>query len=209
MQHRIVIAAIVSLTTVGAVHAQATEGEQQQHQLPSSRLPQGPSPAGGLNESQSSTQAKPFTAELRFDIKNGEPGLPNEYTKLVFADGSNRYVALVRRSGKVVSEGIFRGATVQEWGLHEVTLGPDTNGRGTGYLVIARGPGDILYLKTQLRQITVPGKEGESRSAFNGLWEVSGATGKFTGLQGAGTLQINRISESERQWILEGELSKP
>jgi hypothetical protein len=79
---------------------------------------------------------------------------------------------------------------------------------GTGYLVIAFSPGNVLYLKTQLRQITVPGKDRESRSAFNGLWEVSGATGKFTGLQGAGTLQINRLSESERQWILEGELSK-
>ncbi|TCF98385.1 hypothetical protein BZM26_25925 [Paraburkholderia strydomiana] len=142
-------------------------------------------------------------------MKNGEPGLPNEYTKLIFADGSNRYVALVRRSGKVVGEGMLRGATVQEWGLHEVTLGPETNGRGTGYLVITQGSSDILYLKTQLRQITLAGKPGAPRSAFNGLWEVSGATGKFNGLKGAGTLRINRLSESERQWVLEGELSGP
>ncbi|KAA1014858.1 hypothetical protein FVF58_02700 [Paraburkholderia panacisoli] len=136
-------------------------------------------------------------------------GLPNEYTKLVFADGSNRDAALVRRSGKMVSEGMLRAATMQEWGFHEVKLGPETNGRGTGYLVISGGPGDILYLKTQLRQITLPGKRGEPRSAFNGLWEVSGATGKFNGLQGAGTLRINRLSESERQWVLEGKLSEP
>ncbi|MGU7773314.1 hypothetical protein ACV229_24440 [Burkholderia sp. MR1-5-21] len=155
------------------------------------------------------TLAKPFTAELRFDVKKGEPGLPNEYTKLEFADGSNRYVALVRRSGKVVSEGALHGATVQEWGFHEVTLGPDTNGRGTGYLVITGGPGDILYLKTRLRQVSLPGKADEARSVFNGLWEVSGATGKFKGLQGAGTLRINPLSEKERQWILEGELSEP
>jgi hypothetical protein len=58
----------------------------------------------------------------------------------VFADGSNRHVALVRHSGKVASEGMLRGATVQEWGFHEVTLGPETNGRGTGNLVIARRP---------------------------------------------------------------------
>ncbi|KAA0998713.1 hypothetical protein FVF58_43505 [Paraburkholderia panacisoli] len=88
-------------------------------------------------------------------------------------------------------------------------MGPETNGRGTGHLAITRGPGDILYLKTELRQITVTGKAGEPRSAFNGLWEVSGAAGKFPGLQVAGTLQINRISESDRQWILKGELSKP
>jgi hypothetical protein len=153
--------------------------------------------------------AKPFTAELRFDIKKGEPGLPNEYTKLEFADGSNRYIALVRRSGKVVSAGVLHGATVQDWGYHEVTLGPDTNGRGAGYLIMTSGPGDLLYLKTQLRQITVPSRGNEPRSVFNGLWEVSGATGKFKGLQGSGTLRIERLSESVRQWILEGELSEP
>ena len=156
-----------------------------------------------------SVQAKPFSTELRFDIKKGEPGQPNEYTKLEFADGSNRYVALVRRTGRVVDSGMLRGAMVQEWGFHEVTQGPDANGRGTGYLVISRGPGNILYLKTQLRQITVSTKAGESHSVFNGLWEISGATGTFSGLQGTGTLQINRLSESERQWLLDGEIAEP
>ncbi|REG59339.1 hypothetical protein B0G80_2086 [Paraburkholderia sp. BL6669N2] len=193
MQHRIVLTGILSLMAVFTACAEAVPGEQQHNQ----------SQAGQL------TQAKPFTVELRFDIKNGEPGLPNEYTKLIFADGSNRYVALVRRSGKVVSEGVLHGATVQEWGFHEVTLGPETNGLGTGYLVITQGSSDILYLKTQLRQITLVGKPGTPHSAFNGLWEVSGATGKFNGLTGAGTLRINRLSESERQWVLEGELSEP
>jgi hypothetical protein len=204
-----VIAGIVSLTTVSAVCAQTMEGARQKNQMQVGRSSQGTSSPGVLVATQSSAQATPFTAELRFDIKNGEPGLPNEYTKLMFADGSNRYVALVRRSGKVVSHGMLRGATVQEWGFHEVTLGPESNGRGMGYLVIARGPADILYLKTQLRQITVPRKGGDPRSAFNGLWEVSGGAGKFTRLQGAGTLRINRLSENERQWILEGELSEP
>jgi hypothetical protein len=153
--------------------------------------------------------ATPFSAEFRFDIKKGEPGLPNEYTKLEFADGSNRYVALVRRSGRVVGSGMFRGAMVQEWGFHEVTLGPEANGRGTGYLVITRGPGDALYLKTQLRQLTLPSKTDEPSSVFNGLWEVSGATGIYKGLEGTGTLRINRLSEFERQWLLDGEMSRP
>ncbi|QCP48293.1 hypothetical protein FAZ95_03290 [Trinickia violacea] len=156
-----------------------------------------------------SVQAKAFSAELRFDIKKGEPGQPNEYTKLEFLDGSNRYVALVRRTGRVVDSGMLRGAMVQEWGFHEVTLGPNANGRGTGYLVITRGPGNLLYLKTQLRQISVSTKAGEPHSVFNGLWEISGATGTFSGLQGAGTLRINRLSESERQWLLDGEISEP
>lgn len=156
-----------------------------------------------------SALAKPFSAELRFDIKKGEPGLPNEYTKLEFADGSNRYVALVRRSGRVVSGGMFRGAMVEEWGFHEVTLGPQANGRGTGYLVITRGPDNALYLKTQLRQLTLPTKTDEQSSVFNGLWEVSGATGMYRGLQGTGTLRINRLSEFERQWLLDGEISEP
>lgn len=153
--------------------------------------------------------AEPFTVECRFDVKKGEPGQPNEYTKLEFADDSNRYVALVRRSGRVVGEGMLRGATVQDWGFHEVTLGPETDGRGTGYLVISHSPSDIIYLKTQLRQVSLSGKGNEQRSVFTGLWEVSGATGKFKGLKGAGTLRINRLSESERQWILDGEMSQP
>ncbi len=124
MQRRIVLAGILSLMAAFTACVQAGAGEQQHNQ----------SQAGQL------TQAKPVTVELRFDIKNGEPGLPNEYTKLIFADGSNRYVALVRRSGKVVSEGMLRGATAQEWGFHEVTLGPETNGLGTGYLVITQAP---------------------------------------------------------------------
>ena len=99
--------------------------------------------------------ATPFTAGFPFDIRKGEPGLPNEYTKLEFADGSSRYVALVRRAGRVVGGGMFRGAMVQEWRLHEVTLGSETNGRGTGYLVITRGPGHMVYLNTQLRRISV------------------------------------------------------
>jgi hypothetical protein len=90
--------------------------------------------------------AEPFTVEFRFDVKKGEPGQPNEYTKLGFANGSNRYVALVRRSGKAVGERMLRGATVQDWGFHEVTFGLETDGRGTGYLVISRSPGDIIYL---------------------------------------------------------------
>jgi hypothetical protein len=153
--------------------------------------------------------AKPFSTEFRFDIKTGEPGLPNEYTKLEFADGSDRYVALVRRTGRVVGSGMFLGAMVQEWGFHEVTLGAEPNGQGVGYLVISRGAGDMLYLKTQLRQLSVPTKAGELRSVFSGLWEVSGATGTFRGLQGAGTLRINRLSEHERQWMLDGEMSGP
>ena len=124
--------------------------------------------------------ATPFTAGLPFDMRKGEPGLPN--TKLEFAYGSSRYVALVRRAGRVVGAGC-RGAMVQEWGLHEVTLGSETNGRGTGYLVITRGPGHMVYLNTQLRRISVSTKTGEQRAVFNDLWEVSGTTGIFKGLQ--------------------------
>jgi hypothetical protein len=117
-----------------------------------------------------------------------------------------------RVADKVVSEGMLRSATVQEWVFHEVPLRAVTAGQGTGYLVITRGPEDIIYLKTQLRQVTVRSKLGEPRSAFNGLWEVSGATEKFNGLQGADTLRTNRLSEttqiaehigSWRIWFLE------
>jgi hypothetical protein len=152
--------------------------------------------------------AEPLNVELLIDLKNGAPGLPNEYTKLNFADGSNRYVALVRRSGKVVGNGPFAGATVQDWGLHEVSTKPEITGQGTGYLVISHGDADVVYLKTQTRSMAFPKKGDRQDSIFIGTWEVTGASGKFRGLEGAGTLRVNPLSPSERQWLLTGEVNQ-
>lgn len=129
---------------------------------------------------------------------------PKESLRLDFADGSKRYLAMVRREGKATGQGPLVGATATEWGMHDVTPGVGFNSHG--YLVFAMPDGDIAYLKTQVRATTVPGPDGKPNNLVNGSWEVVGASGKLKGLQGAGTLRINAVGPTERQWILDGEM---
>jgi len=44
----------------------------------------------------------------------------------------------------------------------------------------------------------------------NGYWEIVGATGRYTGLQGAGTLHISPVDQTpKRQFALMGEVVQP
>ena len=130
--------------------------------------------------------------------------LPKAESKLEFADGSKRYLLATQREGKTVGNGPLAGATMLEWGMHEVTPGSGAN--ANGYLVFTTADGDIAYLKYQFRMIQVPGPDGKPRYLVNGNWEVAGGTGKLRSLRGAGTVQVKVISPKERQWILEGDL---
>jgi len=129
---------------------------------------------------------------------------PKAESKLAFADGSKRYLLATQREGTVAGEGPLAGATMLEWGVHDVT--PGSGAHGNGYLVFTTAEGDIAYLKYQFRALQVPVAAGERRILINGNWEVVGGTGKFKGLRGGGTVHIKRPSPKERQWILEGEL---
>lgn len=141
-------------------------------------------------------QADPIKIEAVLSQKEG--------LRLDFADGSKRYLAMVRREGKASGQGPLVGATTTEWGMHEVT--PGVGADAHGYLVFAMPDGDIAYLKTQFRTTTVPGPDGKPKNLLNGSWEVVGASGKLKGLQGAGTLRINAVGPTDRQWILDGEM---
>lgn len=141
-------------------------------------------------------QAEPIKVEAVLSQK--------EQLRLEFADGSKRYLAMVRREGKATGQGPIVGAITTEWGMHDVT--PRVGFNSHGYLVFAMPDGDIAYLKTQLRATTVPGPDGKPRNLLNGLWEVVGASGKLKGIQGAGTLSINAVGPTDRQWILDGEM---
>lgn len=125
-------------------------------------------------------------------------------SKLEFADGSKRYVVAIQRQGKATGNGPLAGATMLEWGMHDVT--PGIGFFGNGYLVFTTTEGDVAYLKYQVRGIPVPGPDGKPQNLINGLWEVAGSTGKLKGLRGAGTVHINTVSPKERHWILEGDL---
>ena len=129
---------------------------------------------------------------------------PRAESRLEFADGSKRFVLAVQREGKVVGDGPLAGATMLEWGFHDVTPGAGAN--ANGYLVFTTIEGDIAYFKYQFRMIQVPGPEGKPQILINGNWEVVGGTGKLKSMRGAGMLQVKVVSPKERQWILEGEL---
>lgn len=129
---------------------------------------------------------------------------PKAESKLEFADGSNRYLLATQREGKATGNRPLAGATMLEWGTHDVT--PGIGFLGNGYLVFTTSEGDVAYLKYQVRGIPVPGPDGKPQNLINGLWEVAGSTGKLKGLRGAGTVRVNTVSPKERQWILEGDL---
>lgn len=66
---------------------------------------------------------------------------PKEQIRLEFTDGSKHFVAMVRREGKATGEGALSGATVTEYGVHDIT--PGIGGDPRGYLVFSTPGGDI------------------------------------------------------------------
>lgn len=129
---------------------------------------------------------------------------PREQIRLDFGDGSKHFVAMVKREGKATGQGPLAGAAVTEYGRHDIV--PGVGGEPSGYLVFAAAEGDVVYVKWQVRAVYVPGPDGKPALLDNGIWEVVGASGKFKGLQGAGTLHIKPASATDRNFILEGDL---
>lgn len=127
---------------------------------------------------------------------------PKADAKLEFADGSKRYLLAAQREGKAQGSGPLGGATVLEWGMHEVN--PAAGAHANGYLVFTTADGDIAYLKYQFRAVPVPGADGKPRFVASGYWETAGGTGKLKELRGVGTVQFN---PKERRWVLEGDLA--
>lgn len=125
-------------------------------------------------------------------------------SKLEFADGSKRYVVAIQREGKASGNGPLAGATMLEWGMHEVTPGIGAN--GNGYLVFTTPEGEAAYLKYQFRALPVAGPGGKPQNLINGFWEVAGSSGNLKGLRGAGTLNVKVVSPKERHWVLDGDL---
>jgi len=129
---------------------------------------------------------------------------PKEQIRLDFADGSKHFVLMVKREGKATGQSPLAGTTVTEYGRHDIV--PGVGGDPSGYLVFAAGDSDVAYVKWSVRAVFIPGPDGRPVLLDNGVWEVVGATGKFKGLQGAGTLHIKTVSPTDRNFILEGEM---
>lgn len=126
---------------------------------------------------------------------------PKADSRMDFTDGSKRFLVAAQREGKATGSGPLAGATMLEWGMHDVN--PATGANANGYLVFTTADGDVAYLKYQFRGVPVPGPDGKARFLANGNWEAAGGTGKLKGLRGAGALQF---IPAERRFILDGDL---
>jgi hypothetical protein len=124
---------------------------------------------------------------------------------LEFADGSQHVVRLVQREGLTKGEGPLSGATLLEWGMHDLNVATGY-ADGTGYLVATKSPDDIAYLRFQWRAIMVKGQDGKPMPLLGGQWAVVGATGKLKGLTGLGTMRIEVLEDTNRRWLFEGDL---
>jgi hypothetical protein len=146
-------------------------------------------------------------ATLAAPVKVDALVTPKEQIRLDFADGSKHFVLMVRREGKATGQGLLSGATVNEYGRHDIT--PGVGGDPSGYLVFTLSDADIAYVKWLVRAVFVPGADGKPVLLDNGVWEVVSGTGKLKSLKGAGTLHIKPASQTDRIFALEGELVLP
>jgi len=131
---------------------------------------------------------------------------PKQQMKLEFADGSKHFVLLVRREGVATGTGPLAGASVTEYGMHDIVRG--VGGEPRGYLEMKASNGDIAYIKWQVSAVFVPGENGKPKLLDNGFWELVGGTGSFKGMKGAGALNIKPASKTDRKFILKGEIVK-
>jgi hypothetical protein len=130
---------------------------------------------------------------------------PQEQIRYDLEDDSKRIVMLVHRAGTASGTGLLDGASVDEYGMHSIVPGVD--GNASGYLVFEDADGDKAYADWNLRAVFVPGaEEGKMMLLDNGVWEIVGGTGKHQGLQGAGTLNMQPVNATDRNYILKGNL---
>jgi hypothetical protein len=146
----------------------------------------------------SPTQAEP----VKFDALLAQ----KEAIRLDFADASKRFFLMVRREGKSEGQGPLAGATVQEFGVHEVV--PGIGGEPRGYLEFITPDGSKAYLKWVIHAVFMPGPEGKPKLLSSGFWQVSGGTGKLEKLKGAGRLSLQFPGPTDRRFVMEGELAE-
>lgn len=130
---------------------------------------------------------------------------PKEVMKYDFKDKPH-FVLFVRREGTSTGSGPLAGASVTEYGMHDIRKGVD--GDPLGYLIFKTANGDEAYVKWRVRAIFVPKDGGGKRIIDHGYWEISGGTGQFKGMQGLGTVEIKGVSKTDRKFILTGETVK-
>lgn len=145
--------------------------------------------------------ASPARAEpVKFDALVAQ----KEAIRLDFADASKHFFLMVRREGRSEGQGILAGASVSEYGAHDIV--PGIGGEPRGYLEFTKADGDKAYLKWTIQALFVPGPDGKPVLLDNGVWQVVSGTGKLEKLKGAGTFHLLPTGPTERRFVLEGDL---
>lgn len=130
---------------------------------------------------------------------------PKDQIRLEFEDDSRHSLSLTQREGTAEGSGVFAGANVVEYGMHDVVVGE--GGEASGYLAATATGGDIAYIQWQLRALFVAGPDGKAKVIDNGHWELAGGTGQFASMRGVGTIRIEFVSKTDRRYVLEGDIS--
>ncbi len=130
---------------------------------------------------------------------------PKDQINLDFKDDSRHFVILMQREGSADGSGVFEGAKVVEYGMHDVTSGDSAD--ASGYFEATTTGGDIAYFRWRLRAVFVAGPDGKAKVINSGYWELSGGTGQFASLRGVGTLLLEFVSKTDRRYLLEGDIS--
>ena len=127
-----------------------------------------------------------------------------EAIRLDFAVASKHFFLLVRREGNSEGQGALAGATVQEYGAHDIV--PGVGGEPRGYLEFTTPDGNKAYIRWVIQAVFVPGPDGKPKLLDDGVWQVVGGTGKLEKLKGAGTFHLQPTGPTERRFVMEGEL---
>lgn len=129
-----------------------------------------------------------------------------EAIRLDFSDASKRFMLMVRREGKTEGQGPLAGATVREYGVHDVV--PGVGGEPFGYLEFVAADGSKAYVRWAIQAVFVPGDGGKPKLLGNGVWRVVGGTGKLETLKGAGSFGLQFPGPTDRRFVMEGQLVK-
>jgi len=128
---------------------------------------------------------------------------PKETIKMDFGDGTKHFVLMVRREGNAEGTGILAGASVTEFGWHDID--PPKGADPHGYLQFKASNGDIANIKWTVRAVFFKGAE-KPQLADYGFWELVSGTGQFEDMTGVGTLTIKPASKTDRTFTLNGEI---
>ncbi|MBI4271085.1 MAG: hypothetical protein HY615_12175 [Candidatus Rokubacteria bacterium] len=129
---------------------------------------------------------------------------PKEQIHVDLPTPQKHFVLFVRREGKATGVGLLDGAQLTEYGMHDIRPGIDGSPRG--YLVARLPGGDQAVIQWEVQATFIPGPDGKPRLLDNGVWRLIGGTGTAESAKGAGILHIRAVSQTDREFSLEGEV---